>query len=471
MRENIGMDIGNNGGLTAEKTRTITYEKSRHIKHSKIYLKALKDKIDSQQAKIAVVGLGYVGLPILISFAEKEFSVLGFDVDRHKIAQIERGQSYIRHIYSGKLKNPLIDVTSDMRRLPEADVIIICVPTPLNKHREPNLTYVIDTAEIIARHLRAGQLIVLESTTYPGTTEEIILPRLLSTGLVVGEDFSLAYSPEREDPANSNYSLANIPKVVGGITSLCLELAQAVYEKITIKTVLVSSTRAAEATKILENTYRAVNIALVNELKILFHRMDIDIWEVIEAAKTKPFGFQAFYPGPGWGGHCIPIDPFYLTWKSREYDFSTRFIELAGEINTLMPYYVISRLAEALNNRCKPLKGSHILILGVAYKKNVDDQRESPSLKIIQLLQRQGVRVDYHDPYAPTCSNHRHYPEIDLKSVPLTKEVLQNCDAVIITTDHDEVDYELVAEIPSLIIDTRNILKARKIANKNTISA
>ena len=471
MLNNLDLDLENNANLTAEKTGVIAYEKSEDYNHSKIHLRVLKNKINSQQAKVAVIGLGYVGLPILISFAEKGFPVLGFDVDRHKIDQIERGQSYIRHICSSKLVNPLINATSDMRRLSEADVVIVCVPTPLNKHREPNLTYIIDTAEIIACHLRVGQLVVLESTTYPGTTEEIILPRLLSTGLVVGEDFSLAYSPEREDPGNSNYSVVNIPKIVGGVTPLCLELAQAVYEQITMKTVAVSSTQAAEATKILENTYRAVNIALVNELKILFHRMDIDIWEVIEAAKTKPFGFQGFYPGPGLGGHCIPIDPFYLTWKSREYDFSTRFIELSGEINTSMPYYVISRLAEALNDRCKALKGSHLLILGVAYKKNVDDQRESPSLKIIHLLQRQGVRVDYHDPYSPKCSNHRHYPEIDLQSVPLTKEMLPNYDAVIIATDHDDVDYELVAEFAPLIIDTRNVMVANKIADKNTISA
>lgn len=466
------MELGNNGSLASKNQGSIADEQSRDIQHSsKIHLKSFKDKVDSQQAKFAVIGLGYVGLPILISFAEKGFSVLGFDIDCHKVAQIKQRQSYIRHICSGRLENPLIDATNDMRRLSEADVVIVCVPTPLNKHREPDLTYVINTAEIIACHLRPGQLIVLESTTYPGTTEEIILPRLLSTGLVVGEDFFLAYSPEREDPGNLDYSVVNIPKVVGGITPACLELAQAVYEQMTMKTVAVSSTKAAEATKILENTYRAVNIALVNELKMLFHRMDIDIWEVIEAAKSKPFGFQAFYPGPGLGGHCIPIDPFYLTWKSREYDFSTRFIELSGEINTSMPYYVMSRLAEALNDRYKPLKGSHILILGVAYKKNVDDQRESPSLKIIHLLQRQGAQVDYHDPYAPTCSNHRHYPEINLRSVPLTKEMLPNYDAVIIATDHDDVDYELVAEFTPLIIDTRNVIAARKIADKNTISA
>jgi len=358
-----------------------------------------------------------------------------------------------------------------MSRLHEADVIIICVPTPLNTHREPDLTYIVQTAYTIARYLRIGQLIVLESTTYPGTTDEILLPILSSTGLVVGQDFSLAYSPEREDPGNTKYSTVNVPKVVGGTTPLCLELAQALYEQIIIETVSVSSTQTAEATKLLENIYRAVNIALVNELKILFQEMNINIWEVIEAAKTKPFGFQPFYPGPGWGGHCIPIDPFYLTWKAREYDLSMRFIELAGEVNTLMPKYVVDRLVYSLNNQSKPLKGSRILILGVAYKKNVDDQRESPSLKIIQLLKRQGAQVEYHDPYAPTCSNHRHFPEINLKSLPLTPENLKRFDAVIIVTDHDHVDYELVSQYAPLIIDTRNVLATKGLKTKNTISA
>jgi len=436
-----------------------------------MYLKTLKDKINNQEAKIGVIGLGYVGLPILVAFAKKGFSVLGFDIDKHKVTQIKQGKSYINHISSENLKHRLIDATSDMSRLGEADVIIICVPTPLNIHREPDLTYVNETTYAIATYLREGQLVVLESTTYPGTTEEVMLPILAKTGYVIGQEFSLAYSPEREDPANGKYSLVNVPKVVGGVTPQCLELAQALYDQIVVKTVPVSSTRTAEATKILENIYRAVNIALVNELKILFHEMDIDIWEVIEAAKTKPFGFQAFYPGPGWGGHCIPIDPFYLTWKAREYEVSLQFIELAGEVNNLMPKYVVSRLISALNSQCKPLKNSRILILGVAYKKNVDDQRESPSLKIIQLLQQQEAHVEYHDPYASTCSGHRHYPEINLKSVPLTKENLQTFDAVIIATDHDRVDYQLLTENSSLIVDTRNILATKGLRNLNTVCA
>ncbi|MBO3462938.1 nucleotide sugar dehydrogenase [Aetokthonos hydrillicola Thurmond2011] len=434
-------------------------------------LKELKDKIEHKQANIGIIGLGYVGLPILVAFAKKGFSVLGFDVDRNKIEQIKKGHSYIRHISSENLKNELIDVTDDMSRLGEVDVIIICVPTPLDVHREPDLSYVVDTAHAISRRLRIGQLVVLESTTYPGTTEEVMLPILAKSGLVVGQDFSLAYSPEREDPANENYSFVNVPKVVGGVTPLCLDLVEILYNQIIIKTVPVSSTQTAEATKILENIYRAVNIALVNELKIIFQKMNIDIWEVIEAAKTKPFGFHAFYPGPGWGGHCIPIDPFYLTWKAREYDVSLQFIELAGEVNTLMPNYVVERLSLSLNQRCKPLKKSRILILGVAYKKNVDDQRESPSLKIIQLLKQYEAYVDYHDPYAPVCANHRHYPEINLTSVPLTKETLHNYDAVIIVTDHDDVDYQLVAESSSLIIDTRNVLAAKGFKTANTVSA
>jgi UDP-N-acetyl-D-glucosamine dehydrogenase len=431
----------------------------------------LKDGIRNQKAKIGIIGLGYVGLPILVAFARKGFAVLGFDVDSYKIEQIQKCQSYIKHIPSENLDNQLIDVTNDMTRLSEVDAIIICVPTPLSSHREPDLTYVIQTGRAIAKYLRPGQLISLESTTYPGTTDEVLLPILAETGLEVGKDFALAYSPEREDPANQHFSLTNTPKVVGGVTPLCVELAQSLYSQIVDNVVVVSSARTAEATKILENIYRAVNIALVNELKILFHKMDIDIWEVIEAAKTKPFGFQAFYPGPGWGGHCIPIDPFYLTWKAREYDLSLRFIELAGEINAFMPSYVINRLMYALNNQGKSLKGAKILILGVAYKKNIDDQRESPSLKIIQQLTSQGADVEYHDPYVPVCTNHRRYPQLHLKSLPLTKEVLRNCDAVIIATDHSQVDYEMVAEYAPLIIDTRNVLRAKGLTTKTTVSA
>ncbi len=434
-----------------------------------MYLKELKDKLQNKQAKIGIIGLGYVGLPILVAFAKQGFSVLGFDVDLQKISQIKSGHSYIKHIAAENLKDELIDVTNDMSRLGEVDIIIICVPTPLSIHQEPDLTYVVETAYAVARSLRIGQLVVLESTTYPGTTEEVVLPILSSSGLVVGEEFSLAYSPEREDPANQKFSLANVPKVVGGTTPLCLELAQCLYNQIVSEAIPVSSTKTAEASKILENIYRAVNIALVNELKILFQKMDIDIWEVIAAAKTKPFGFEAFYPGPGWGGHCIPIDPFYLTWKAKEYGVALRFIELAGEVNTLMPNYVVEKLANALNHYGKPLKNSRILILGVAYKKNVDDQRESPSLKIIWLLNQKEALVEYHDPYAPTCGNHRHYPEISLESLPLTKQNLHKFDAVIIATDHDNVDYQLVAENSSLIIDTRNVMGVKGLKARNTV--
>lgn len=435
------------------------------------FLKELNQKIVDQQAKIGIIGLGYVGLPLLVAFVKKGFSVIGFDLDRQKIEQIEQGQSYIKHIPDEHLQNKLISVTTDMSRLNEPDVIIICVPTPLDAHREPDLSYVTQTAYEIAHYLRMGQLIVLQSTTYPGTTEEVVLPILSGTGLVVGEEFALAYSPEREDPANTEYSIFNVPKVVGGVTATCLSLAQTLYNQIINQTVSVSSTRTAEASKILENIYRSVNIALVNELKILFQKMDIDVWEVIEAAKTKPFGFQAFYPGPGWGGHCIPIDPFYLTWKAREYDLSLRFIELAGEVNTLMPSYVVNRLIAALNNCGKPLKNSQVLMLGVAYKKNIDDQRESPALKIIQLVQQQGGKVSYYDPYAPVCTNHRHFPEINLQSISLTKETLAQFDATIIITDHDDVDYELVAEHSALIVDTRNVLATKGLRTANTVSA
>ena len=434
-------------------------------------LKELQEKIENKSARIGIIGLGYVGLPLLVAFASQGYKVLGFDIDQQKINQIQQGHSYIKHIDSENLKLDQISVTPDLTRLRFVDVIIICVPTPLDIHREPDLTYVTDTADAIAQCLKIGQLVVLESTTYPGTTSEVMLPILERTGLIVGSEFSLAYSPEREDPANENYCLVNVPKVVGGITPMCRTLAETLYNQIINTIIPVSSTQTAEATKILENIYRAVNIALVNELKILFQKMGIDIWEVIAAAKTKPFGFQAFYPGPGWGGHCIPIDPFYLTWKAREYDVPLRFIELAGEVNAFMPNYVIEKLIFALNEHSKPLKNSRILILGVAYKKNVDDQRESPSLKIIHTLSSHGVIIEYHDPYAPTCSNHRHYPDINLKSLPLTKENISSFDAVIIVTDHDNVDYKLVAEYSSLIIDTRNVLASRGLNTVNTIAA
>ncbi|MCH8326881.1 MAG: nucleotide sugar dehydrogenase, partial [Bacteroidetes bacterium] len=390
-------------------------------------MKSLLDKIKNKSAVVGVIGLGYIGLPLSLEFASKGFNVIGFDVDEIKIPLLNSGKSYIKHISDDRIKlarnqpngksadSRKFEATSDFSRLSSCDAIIICVPTPLNEHREPEMKYIVETAKTIQKYLMKGQLIILESTTYPGTTEEILLPMFeASTGsasekFIVGEDFFLAFSPEREDPNNANYTTATIPKVVGGVTENCLEAAQALYDQVIVKTVPVSSTRVAEATKLLENIYRSVNIALVNELKTVFHKMDIDIWEVIEAAKTKPFGFKAFYPGPGLGGHCIPIDPFYLTWKAREFDINTRFIELAGEINTNQPYYVVQRAMEALNEQSKALKGSKVLILGASYKKNIDDMRESPSLKLIEILKDKGAKVDYNDPFVPKLLPTRKY--------------------------------------------------------------
>jgi UDP-N-acetyl-D-glucosamine dehydrogenase len=359
------------------------------------------------------------------------------------------------------IKNRRFRATADFSSLKKVDVIIICVPTPLDAHRNPDLSYVIQTTRSIAENLRQGQLVVLESTTYPGTTEEELLPILEGTGMKVGRDFFLAFSPEREDPGNKDFGTAKIPKVVGGVTPVCLKLAKTLYDRVVDKTVPVSSTRVAEATKILENIFRSVNIALVNEMKMVFDRMDIDVWEVIDAASTKPFGFMRFTPGPGYGGHCIPVDPFYLTWKAKEVDYPTRFIELAGEINTFMPYYVVSKTVEALNSRGKPVKGARILILGVAYKRDIDDQRESPALRIIDLLQEKGARVSYNDPYVPQTLGYREYPGLKLKSVPLSAAALKKHDAVIIATDHTDYDYSWIVKNASLIIDTRNAVKKK----------
>ena len=339
------------------------------------------------------------------------------------------------------------------------ECIIICVPTPLNKYREPDLSYVFETTKTITKHLVEGQLIVLESTTYPGTTDQDMLPILETSGFKAGKDFFLAYSPEREDPSNKNFSTRNIPKVVGGLTKSCLSIATALYDSIITETVPVSTTKVAEASKLLENIYRSVNIALINELKMLFDKMDIDIWEVIEAAKTKPFGFQPFYPGPGLGGHCIPIDPFYLTWKAKEYDFSTRFIELAGEINTSMPYYIIERLQFVLNGKNKNINNSTILILGVAYKKNIDDQRESPALKIMNILKKLGANIKYNDPYIAVCSKYRNYPDMNLKSIEVTKDLLTNVDMVLLLADHDNFDYAFIEKHAQCIVDTRNAFR------------
>ena len=420
----------------------------------------LKDKITARTAHLGIIGLGYVGLPLAIEFCGAGFPVTGFDIDNRKIELLKQGKSYIKHIDSAGIAQcaSLFSATSDFSELSGMDCIIICVPTPLNKNREPDMSYVFNTTRIIAQHLKREQLIVLESTTYPGTTEGEMRDILEETGLKAGTDFYLAYSPEREDPNNKDFSTRTIPKVIGGYTKNCLEVAKNLYDAIVVRTVPVSSARVAEATKLLENIYRAVNIALVNELKMLFDRMDIDIVEVIEAAKTKPFGYQAFYPGPGLGGHCIPIDPFYLTWKAREYDFSTKFIELAGEINISMPYYVIQKTIEALNERGKSINGAKILVLGLAYKKDVDDSRESPSFKIIELLQKKGAVVEYNDPYIPVAPKTRKY-SIGKVSVPLTKENLAQYDCVVIATDHSAYDPEFIVQNSQLIVDTRSLIK------------
>ncbi len=419
----------------------------------------LYDKVMNRTATVGIIGLGYVGLPLFLEFSKAGFPVIGFDLDPEKIKYLDQGKTYIKHISSDRIKeskkNGSAYSTTDFSKLKDADCIIICVPTPLNKYREPDLSYVFKTTETIAQFLKKGQLICLESTTYPGTTDEDMRRILEAKGLRAGKDFYLAFSPEREDPNNKDFSTSTIPKIVGGYTANCLKIANALYSSVVSKTVPVSSCKVAEAAKLLENIYRAVNIALVNELKMLFDRMDIDIWEVIEAAKTKPFGFQAFYPGPGLGGHCIPIDPFYLTWKARAYDFQTKFIELAGEVNTYMPYYVVEKVIDELNKRGKSIKNSRILILGLAYKKDIDDVRESPSLKLIELLMQKGAHVDYNDPYVPMTRKMRMY-DLKMSSVPVTEEKLKEYDCVVISTNHSSYDYKLIADHSSLVVDTRN---------------
>jgi UDP-N-acetyl-D-glucosamine dehydrogenase len=419
----------------------------------------LLSRIEERTARVAVVGLGYVGLPLAETFAWGGYPVLGFDVDTDKVAKLTRGESYIGHICSERVAELIgsgrFEATTDARRFAEADAVIICVPTPLGEAREPDLSYIVNTAVTLRPHLRAGQLIVLESTTYPGTTEDLLLPLLEESGLKAGRDFFLAYSPEREDPGNRDYATRNIPKVIGGLDETSRKLALALYGPIVDGVVPVSGTRVAEACKILENTYRAVNIALVNELKAVFAAMGIDIWEVIAAAKTKPFGFQAFYPGPGLGGHCIPIDPFYLTWVARKHGLNTRFIELAGEINTAMPQYVVARVADALNDDGKALKGSRVCVLGVAYKRDVDDPRESPSFTILELLQAKGAVISYNDPHVPRLPHMRHH-NLHMESQPLSPEFLAEQDCVLIVTDHSCYDWEFVADNARLVVDTRN---------------
>jgi UDP-N-acetyl-D-glucosamine dehydrogenase len=419
----------------------------------------LATRIEQRMARVTVVGLGYVGLPLAETFAWAGYPVEGFDIDAGKVAKLKRGESYIGHICPERIGELLasgrFDATGDPRRFALADAILICVPTPLGEAREPDLSCIEKTGEAIYPYLRPGQLVVLESTTYPGTTEEVLQPILEKSGLVAGRDFFLAYSPEREDPGNHDFATRNIPKVVGGLDAASLRLAMALYEPAVDGLVPVSGVRVAEACKILENTYRAVNIALVNELKGVFTAMGIDVWEVIEAAKTKPFGFQPFYPGPGLGGHCIPIDPFYLTWAARKYGLNTRFIELAGEVNAAMPGYVVDRVAEALNDDGKPVKGSRVCVLGVAYKKDVDDPRESPAFEVLERLRGRGATVSYSDPHVPSLPPMRHHA-LRMDSRPLTPEFLAAQDCVLIVTDHTAFDYQSVIDHSSLVVDTRN---------------
>jgi UDP-N-acetyl-D-glucosamine dehydrogenase len=415
--------------------------------------------LTTRQAQIGIIGLGYVGLPLARAFSGAGYRVLGFDVDKAKVERLNRGESYIGHVPASvvqQMRAQRFEATAGFDRLGEADAVIICVPTPLTSAREPDLSYVIKSARAVASQLRPGQLIVLESTTYPTTTRDVVLPLLERTDLKCGADFFLAFSPEREDPGNASFSVSTIPKVVGGLDEASGDLATQLYGAIVERVVRVSSPEVAEGCKILENTYRAINIALVNELKVLYDRMGIDVWEVIEAAKTKPFGFQAFHPGPGLGGHCIPIDPFYLTWIARQHGMATRFIELAGEINTSMPAYVVGKVADALNDQAKPLKGSRIAILGMAYKRDVDDPRESPGFELMDLLQRKGAQVSYNDPHIPVLPKMRHYPRLRMTSHDLTPQYLSTQDCVLIATDHRAYDYEWIVRQSRLVVDTRN---------------
>lgn len=414
-------------------------------------------KFKSKEATIGIVGLGYVGLPLMLRYNAIGFRVLGIDIDEGKVSKLNTGQSYIEHIPSEKIASARqrgFEATVDFQRASECDALILCVPTPLNKYREPDMSFVINTTDAIKPYLREGQVVSLESTTYPGTTEEELLPRIEEGGLRVGESIFLVYSPEREDPGNPDFETRTIPKVIGGHTPACLEVGVALYEHAIDKVVPVSSTKAAEMTKLLENIHRAVNIGLVNEMKVVADRMGIDIFEVVDAAATKPFGFTPYYPGPGLGGHCIPIDPFYLTWKAREYGLHTRFIELSGEVNQAMPEYVVSKLMDGLNDNGKALKGSKVLVLGIAYKKNVDDMRESPSVEIMELLEAKGSVVAYSDPHVPVFPKMREH-HFNLSSEPLTAENLTSFDAVVLATDHDKFDYELIKQHARLVVDSR----------------
>jgi UDP-N-acetyl-D-glucosamine dehydrogenase len=418
---------------------------------------SLQQKLANRQAVIGIVGLGYVGIPLALRFSEVGFPIIGFDIDEQRVSALNAGKSPIKHI-SGTRISHMVDAgfcaTSDFARIPEADAIIICVPTPLSRHREPDLSFIVSTMESVSPYLRANQLLSLESTTYPGTTEEVLKPFINARGLTIGEDFFLVYSPEREDPGNENFTTRTIPKIVGGTTSTCLEMGKTLYSAAVDKVVPVSSTQAAELTKLLENIHRAVNIGLVNEMKMIADRMGIDIFEVVDAAATKPFGFTPYYPGPGLGGHCIPIDPFYLTWKAREYGLSTHFIELAGEINRDMPDWVVGKIADALNSREKSLRGSRVLALGIAYKRDVDDMRESPSVFVMEILRDRGAVVEYADTNVPVFPKMREH-HFDLKSVELTPETVRSYDCVVLLTDHSDFDYQMILENARLVVDTR----------------
>jgi len=430
------------------------------------------NKIGDRTAVIGIIGMGYVGLPLALGFAEKQFKVIGFDVDPGKIKALAEGRAYLTHIQASRIASARgqLEGTTDFGRLGEPDAVIICVPTPLTLQQEPDMSYIIKTAEAIIPRMRKGQLIILESTTYPGTTDGLLKNMLDKTGLKFGSDYFLAFSPEREDPGNPDYCTTTIPKVVGGVDSVSGDLAVALYDTIMKQTVRVSSASAAEAVKLTENIFRAVNIAQVNELKMIYDKMGIDIWEVLDAAESKPFGFMRFNPGPGWGGHCIPLDPFYLSWKAKEFGEPARFIELAGQINVAMPHYVIGKLQYALNSQSKSVKGSSVLLLGLAYKKDIGDTRESPSTEIMQILEKLGAKISFHDPFVPEIGAMRHAPEMKgMKCTPLTADTVRSFDAVLIITDHTKVDYALVSEHARILVDTRGITRKLKLKPKGLL--
>ena len=428
--------------------------------------KELQKKIDNKKAKIGIIGMGYVGIPLGLEFANNGFAVLGFDKDNKRVKDINSGNHVMKHIKQKEMKQFIKNkgsATNDFSKIKNMDCLIICVPTPLDEHEQPDMSYVKNASNEISKNLKKGKLIILESTTYPGTTKEVVKPLLEKSGLTAGKDFFLAYSPEREDPGNKDFKVSKIPKVMGGFTNNCLKLTSALYKNIVSETVEVSSMETAESTKLMENIFRAVNIAMVNELKLVFSRMNVDIWEVIDAAKTKPFGFMPFYPGPGIGGHCIPIDPFYLSWKAKEYNTEAKFIELAGEINRKMTENIAHRIGKALNDDKKSIRGSKILILGVAYKKDIDDMRESPALRIMELLRFKGANVSYHDPYVNEVNGQ--------SSIDLNIQNIKESDAIVITTDHSNVNYELIGEHAKLIVDTRNIMAKFKNPNARILRA